>query len=103
MYFFRLKTKGLPYLFSKLISYQNGWPLSPNNKNLLSRLLTSRKLTSKMHISWINLMNQADNIHVLSDWAKDMLLKQKISCNKINLIRTAGPQKLSKKKVANGG
>ena len=96
--FFRLKAKGIPYLFSKLISYQNGWPLSPNNKNLLSRVLTSRKLTSKMHISWINLMNQADNIHVLSYWGKDMLLKQKISSNKINLIRTAGPQKLSSKK-----
>ncbi len=96
--FFRLQTKGVPYLFSKLISHQNGWPLSPNNKNIFSRLLTSRRLTSKMHISWINLMNQADNIHVLSNWSKDMLLKQKISSNKINLIRTAGPQKLSSKK-----
>ncbi len=96
--FFRLKTKGIPYLFSKLISYQNGWPLSPNNKNLLSRILTSRKLTSKMHLSWMNLMNQADNIHVLSKWTKDMLLKQKISCEKINLIRTAGPPTLPSKK-----
>ena len=96
--FFRLRTKGIPYLIAKLIAFQNGWPFSPNNKDFLSRLLTSRKLTSNMHISWINLMNQADNIHVLSNWGKDMLLKQKISCNKINLIRTAGPQKLSIKK-----
>ena len=96
--FFRLKAKGIPYLISKLISYQNGWPLSPNNKNILCRVLTSRKLTSKMHISWINLMHQSDNIHVLSNWAKDMLIRQKINSNKINLIRTAGPQKLSNKK-----
>ena len=45
-------------------------------KNLFSRLLTSRKLTSNMHISE-NLINQADNIHVLSNWEKDMLIKQK--------------------------
>ncbi|ABM72589.1 Hypothetical protein P9515_13821 [Prochlorococcus marinus str. MIT 9515] len=96
--FLRLKSKGIPYLLAKLISYQNGWPFSPNYKNIISRLLTSRKLTSNMHISWINLMNQADNIHVLSDWCKNMLIKQKISSNKINLIRTAGPQKLSNKK-----
>ena len=96
--FFRLKTKGIPDLFAKLISYQNGWPFSANNRNLFSRLLTSRKLTTNMHISWINLMNQADNIHVLSHWGKDMLINQKISSNKINLIRTAGPQKISKKK-----
>ncbi len=96
--FFRLKRKGIPYFLAKLIAYQNGWPFSANNKNLLSRLLTSRKLTSNMHLSWINLMNQADNIHVLSNWGKDMLINQKISCNKINLIRTAGPQKLSNKK-----
>ena len=38
-------------------------------------------------------MNQADNIHILSNWGKDMLLNQKISHNKINLIRTAGPKK----------
>lgn len=94
----RLKTKGIPDFFAKLIAYQNGWPLSPNNKDLFSRLLTSRKLTSNMHSSWINLMNQADSIHVLSDWGKNMLLKQKINCNKINLIRTAGPKKLSNKK-----
>tara|TARA_A100000164_G_C21894077_1_gene766935 strand:- start:532 stop:1836 length:1305 start_codon:yes stop_codon:yes gene_type:complete len=96
--FFRLKTKGIPVLIAKLIAFQNGWPFSANNKNSFSRLVTSRKLTSNMHISWIKLMNQADNIHVLSDWGKDMLIKQKISCNKINLIRTAGPQKLSNKK-----
>ena len=96
--FFRLKTKGIPYLIAKFISYQNGWPFSPNNKNLFSRLLTSRKLTSNMHKSWINLINQVDHIHVLSNWGKDMLIKQKISCNKINLIRTAGPKKLPNKK-----
>ena len=49
----------------------------PNNKNLFSRLLTSRKLTSKMHISWINLMNQADNIHVLSNWGERYAHKSK--------------------------
>ena len=96
--FHRLKTKGIPSLIAKFISYQNGWPLSPNNKNLLSRLLTSRKLTSNMHSSWMNLMNKADNIHVLSNWGKEMLLRQKISCNKITLIRTAGPEKLFLKK-----
>ncbi len=96
--FFRLRSKGIPYVFAKIIASQNGWPLSPNKKDLFSRLLTSRKLTSKMHISWINLINQADNIHVLSDWGKEMLIKQKISCKKIHLIRTAGPQKLSIKK-----
>ena len=84
--FFRLKTKGIPDLFAKLIAYQNGWPLSPNNKNLFSRLLTSRKLTSNMHISWINLMNQADNIHVLSNWGKNMLINQKISLIKFILL-----------------
>ena len=96
--FFRLKTKGVPYLLAKFISYQNGWPLSPNKKNLFSRILTSRQLTSKMHISWNDLMDQVDNIHVLSDWGKNMLINQKISSNKINLIRTAGPLKLSNKK-----
>ena len=96
--FFRLKTKGFPDIFAKLIASQNGWPFSPNNKNLFTRLLTSRQLTSNMHNSWINLINQADHIHVLSNWSQDMILKQKINCKKINLIRTAGPKRLSKKK-----
>ncbi len=96
--FFRLKTKGIPDLLSKLIAYQDGWPFSPNNKNVFARLLTSRKLTSNMHVSWINLINKVDFVHVLSNWGKDMLIKQKINCNKINLIRTAGPKKLSYKK-----
>ncbi len=96
--FFRLKRKGMPYLLAKIIASQNGWPLSPNNKNLFSRILTSRKLTANMHTSWINLMNKADNIHVLSDWGKNMLINQKVNCNKISLIRTAGPKKLSNKK-----
>ena len=74
---FRLKTKRDTHIFAKLIAYQNGWPFSPNNKNLFSRLLTSRKLTSNMHISWINLMNQVDNIHVLSDWGKGYAYKTK--------------------------
>jgi len=38
--FFRLKRKGMPYLLAKIIASQNGWPLSPNNKNLFSRILT---------------------------------------------------------------
>ena len=96
--FYRLKRKGIPDVFAKLISLQNGWPLSPNNNNLFARLLTSRILTSNMHISWMNLMNKADNIHVLSMWGKDMLMNQKIRLDKINLIRTAGPKKLSNKK-----
>ena len=49
------------------------WPFSPNNKNLFSRVLTSRQLTSNMHISWMNLIKQVDNIHVLSNWGKDVL------------------------------
>ena len=96
--FFRLRSKGIPYIIAKLISLQNGWFLSPNLKNRLFRLLTSRKLTSDMHNSWLNLMHEVDHIHVLSQWGKDMLMRQKIDENKIHLIRTAGPQKLPLRK-----
>ena len=96
--FFRLNTKYIPFIFSKLISLQDGWLLSPNSKNSFSRLLTSRQLTRNMHSSWINLMNEVDVIHVLADWTKDMLMHQGINSKKIKLIRTAGPRKLSSKK-----
>ena len=96
--FFRLRSKGIPYILAKLISFQNGFFLSPNSKNKLSRLLTSRKLTSSMHASWLELMNKVDYIHVLSDWGRDMLIRQKVNSNKIHLIRTAGPNKLLLKK-----
>ena len=98
--FFRLRSIGLPYLISKLISFQNGWPLSPNQKNIVSRILTSRKLTSNMHFSWMKLMNDVDLIHVLSDWQKEMLIRQKVNINKIKLIRTAGPKKLPHNKIS---
>tara|TARA_B100000212_G_scaffold288078_1_gene229052 strand:- start:943 stop:2238 length:1296 start_codon:yes stop_codon:yes gene_type:complete len=96
--YFRLRSKGIPYIIAKLVSFQNGWFLSPNIKNRLSRLLTSRKLTSNMHASWLKLMNEVDYIHVLSSWGKDMLLRQKIDSHKIHLIRTAGPKNISPKK-----
>ena len=96
--FFRLRSKKIPFIFSKLISFQDGWLLSPNSKNSLVRLLTSRKLTSSMHSSWLKLMSEVDLIHVLSDWGKNMLIRQKIDVNKIKLIRTAGPEKFKPKK-----
>ena len=96
--FFRLRSKEIPFIFAKLISFQDGWFLSPNDKNYFSRLLTSRKLTKNMHSSWLELMHKADLIHVLSEWGKDMLVRQKIDLKKIKLIKTAGPSKLSFKK-----
>ena len=96
--FFRLRSKGIPYIISKIVSLQNGFFLSPNMKNILSRLLTSRKLTHDMHSSWLKLMNEVDFIHVLSKWGKDMLLRQGIDPDKIHLIRSAGPNKLHLKK-----
>ncbi len=96
--FFRMRSKGIPYFLAKLISFQDGWLLSPNFQNRLSRLLTSRKLTSEMHSSWLKLMNDVDYIQVLSQWGKDMLIRQKIDSNKIHLIRTAGPKKIVLKK-----
>ncbi len=92
--YFRLRSKGVPYVFAKLISFQNGFFISPNTKNKLSRLLTARKLTTDMHSSWLNLIHEVDYIHVLSKWGKDMLIRQEIDPDKIHLIRTAGPQKL---------
>ena len=61
-------------------------------------MLTSRKLTSSMHSSWSKLMKEVDYIHVLSDWGRDMLERQKVNSNKIHLIRTAGPNQLFLKK-----
>ena len=49
--FFRLRSRNIPFIFAKLISLQDGWFLSPNNKNSFSRLLTSKKLTRNMHNS----------------------------------------------------
>ena len=96
--YFRLRSKGIPFIIAKLVSFQNGLFLSPDNQNRLSRLLTSRKLTSEMHSSWLKLMHEVDYIHVLSKWGMDMLIRQKIDRNKIHLIRTTGPQKTSFKK-----
>ena len=96
--FFRLRSKKIPLVIAKLISLQEGLFLSANNKNNFSRLLTSRKLTRNMHSSWMRLMREVDTIHVLSNWGKDMLVKQMIDENKIQLIRTAGPTKLIDKK-----
>tara|TARA_B100000575_G_C23122786_1_gene649998 strand:+ start:1037 stop:2332 length:1296 start_codon:yes stop_codon:yes gene_type:complete len=96
--YFRLRSKGIPHIIAKLVSFQDGWFLSPNMKNRISRLLTSRKLTSNMHTSWLKLINEVDYIHVLSNWGRDMLIRQKIDSNKIYLIRTAGPKKISSKK-----
>ena len=91
--YFRLRSRGLPNIFAKLISIQNGWFLDPNMKNKISCLLTSRKLTSRMHSSWMKLMHEVDHIHVLSKWGRDMLVRQGINLKKIHLIRTAGPNK----------
>ena len=96
--FFRLRSKKIPFVIAKLIALQDGWFLSPNNKNSLARLLTSKKLTSNMHYSWMKFMREVDSIHVLSEWGKDMLIRQTIDPNKIQLIRTAGPEKLNPKK-----
>ncbi len=96
--FFRLRSKKIPFIFAKLISLQDGWLLSPNSNNSFIRLLTSKKLTKSMHASWLKLMKEADLIHVLSDWGKKMLIRQKIDKNKIKLIRTAAPQKFKPKK-----
>tara|TARA_B100000212_G_scaffold335774_1_gene308176 strand:+ start:1122 stop:2417 length:1296 start_codon:yes stop_codon:yes gene_type:complete len=96
--YFRLRSKGIPYIIAKIISLQDGFFISPNMNNRLSRLLTSRKLTSSMHLSWLQLINEVDYIHVLSKWGKDMLIRQKIDSDKIHLIRTAGPNKISSKK-----
>ena len=99
--FFRLRSIGIPYIFSKLISLQNGWPLLPNHKNIFSRVFTARQLTSSMHNSWTKLMNEVDLIHVLSKWQEEMLIRQKVDLKKIKLIRTAGPKKLSLKTKIN--
>ena len=96
--YFRLRSKGVPYIIAKIVSLQNGFFLSPNMKNGLSRLLTSRKLTFEMHSSWLKLIHEVDYIHVLSKWGKEMLIRQKIDPNKIHLVRTAGPYKLKKDK-----
>ena len=95
--YFRLKSLGIPRFISLLISIQNGWPFKYSNKKKFCKLCTSRQLTSALHNSWIELTDLADDIHVLANWSKNMLLKQGVPQEKIHLIRTAGPEKLPPK------
>lgn len=97
--FIRLRDEAkIPFFIAKLISLLNGWNFSPNSKNFFIKLITSRKLTGKKHSSWLKMMHGVDSIHVLSEWGKDMLIRQRIDPKKIKLIKTAGSNKFELKK-----
>tara|TARA_Y100001968_G_C19376801_1_gene728101 strand:- start:154 stop:1470 length:1317 start_codon:yes stop_codon:yes gene_type:complete len=95
--YFRLKSIGIPRFISMLISMQNGWPLKAISKGNLSKILTSRQLTTSLHNSWLEIAEMADHIHVLASWSQRMLLNQGLNKEKIHLIRTAGPETLPPK------
>ena len=93
----RLNNGGLPRWLAGIVAMQNGWPLNVETSGKMAHVLTARQLTAKAHSAWRELAEQADAIHVLAEWSRDVLIRQGIAAHKIHLIRTAGPATLPKR------
>ena len=92
----RLIRGGLPLPLANLISIQDGFPFSLENKNILSRLITSRQITEKLHTNYKNYLKMANKIHVCANWVKESLQKQGFSENQVCCIK-AGMQEEKKR------
>ncbi|MEX0669111.1 MAG: glycosyltransferase, partial [Pirellulales bacterium] len=90
----RLHHGGLPRWLAAAVALQSGWPLSAEAPGRLAHLLTARQLTLAFQAAWLELTRQADAIHVLAAWSRDLLLRQGVSPTKVQLIRSAGPAPL---------
>ena len=87
----RLHNGGIPFPLAWLLALQDGYPLTSEAPGALAHVLTARQLTKAFQEAWLELVDLADCIHVLANWSRDILLRQGVPKQKVQLIRTAGP------------
>lgn len=94
----RLVNGGLPYPLAVLAASYD-WPqISPEMQGKVQHVMTARQLTNAFYQTWRELVEKADAFHVLCNWSRQVLLRNRVPEEKVYLIKTAGPNPLPSKK-----
>jgi glycosyltransferase involved in cell wall biosynthesis len=90
----RLVNGGLPAPLAQLVAVQSGWPISCEQPGTPAHVLTARQLTQAFRLAWLELVGLVDKFHVLAEWSRQVLLRNSVPAQALQLIRTAGPKSL---------
>ena len=87
----RLAVAGLHPILSKLAALWSPSWLDVNDSNLISRLLTTRKMTEIFQESWLKMLDLVDALHVHAQWVQKLVELNEASLDKVHFFRTGAP------------
>ncbi|MGK7894472.1 MAG: glycosyltransferase [Xenococcus sp. (in: cyanobacteria)] len=87
----RLAVAGLHPIFSKLAALWSPSWLDVKDSNLISRLLTTRKMTEIFQESWLKMLDLVDALHVHAQWVQKLVELNGASSDKVHFFRTGAP------------
>ena len=87
----RLAVAGLHPILGRLAALWSPSWLDVNNFNLISRLVTTRKMTEIFQESWLKMLDLVDALHIHTKWVQNLVELNGASPDKVHFFRTGGP------------
>ncbi len=91
----RLVVAGMhPVLANLAALWSPSW-LNINHDNVVSRLLTTRKMTEIFQAAWLKMLNLVDVLHVHAEWVQKLVLLNGAPPDKVKFFPTGGPNAIT--------
>ena len=87
----RLGVAGLHSIVGYLAALWSPSWLDVNHPNIVSRLLTTRRMTEIFKNSWLQMLDLVDALHVHAEWVQKLVELNGAPPDKIHFFRTGGP------------
>jgi glycosyltransferase involved in cell wall biosynthesis len=92
----KLTAAGVTEFISKGVALGSPPWISLTSPGKINHVLTARKLTALHKDAWFEMLNAVDSLHVLAKWTKEVALLNHAPPEKVDLIRTGGPEAVPK-------
>lgn len=95
----RLVVAGMPPSLANLAALWSPSWIDVNRNDVVSRLLTTKKMTEIFQSAWLRMLNLVDVLHVHAKWVQKLVVLNGAPPNKIHFFRTGSPNTIENKNI----
>ena len=93
----RLTVAGMQPTLANLFARWSLSRIDVNQSNIVSRLLTTRKMTEIFQDAWLKMLDLVNVLHVHAEWVQKLVVLNGAPPDKIKFFRTGGPNAIENK------